>query len=313
MKSKINYYDRTDNENNVIRQGVLMTPSGSVEKLIDENKNCKLFGMVVMCGHCTTGHYIPILFSVIAPNMQDAIEKAKHFPRVKFKDNVKNPNAILAAYEITPTESKILFTINDHDPYLTEMKNSKGEQQFVDREVINPNYISKISTIKDGHRIVVPKYSDEYDNKHVLQRFFAPIKQGDKMVYRKAPRKEELLYEYFSEALKDLPISPDVTTALASYLYLYGEPNKMGLSYKDGQMVLGLDNEAKVYPTDERTTSFLEYLAKKRQKTQEREAIKKEKQERTFKEPNITSRIERFKQRMAKAKTNEEEQEKGNE
>ena len=57
----------------------------------------KPYAVIVKCGHCGEGYYIPIMFTTIAESKELAAAAVKMNPRVKRED----PSCILEVFEIT--------------------------------------------------------------------------------------------------------------------------------------------------------------------------------------------------------------------
>ena len=315
MKNKITYINTNGDSKFSKNQAVIMNDNGGgIKSFINTGNDIKFYGVVVTCGHCSRGYYIPILFSVIAESMEDAIEKVTHYPRVKFNEFGKNANAVLVAYEINPTEAYIIHNINNIDPYLCQGRGVNATQELVAREVILPDYIPKVQDERT-HYMAIPKLAEDYDEKHVLQRLFAPSKHGDRYVYHKKYRKEDVLYPYFSQELKhSIPFNSDNVINFVSYLYLYGEPNDLGLTFKNNALHLKNGEKTISLPLNDDNVEFLEYQYEQRRKAEEIRQARKDKVHSP--EKPMRSQLERFKARMEKYKQRTQsnnEEEKGNE
>ena len=90
------------------------TKTGTAYRAVDtNNEHKKFYAVVVMCGHCGNGYFIPFMLNISAASEQDAVNSAMKAGRVK--KNAKNK--ILACGEINGVEFRAIEHINDCDPY----------------------------------------------------------------------------------------------------------------------------------------------------------------------------------------------------
>lgn len=202
-----------------------------ITKLSSEND--KRFAVIVRCGHCGDGYFIPIMFTVRCKDIYTAIETIKTNPRVQ--RNKKD--VILAAFEITAHEQFFIEAINDHDPYLRGI-HRKDNDQILDRRVYSFNDKHSINSAYNkrlDERII--KTADEYRPYYVLERTFAPRRQGDKIEPATTRiNKDELLKEFFKCSCIRYSIKQGNPFMLCLYYQEYGRNNDLGISYESGYL-----------------------------------------------------------------------------
>ncbi|MGN1201306.1 MAG: hypothetical protein ACI4R8_03530 [Candidatus Caccovivens sp.] len=219
------------------KSGTLIDNNGNLYKVVNE-EDPKYFGVVTMCGHCGNGYFIPILFPIRAKDMDSAIEIARNLPRVKY--NAKN--CILEAMELDKKEFDFIQYVNDHDPYLTDDQ----PHHFFDeqRKIITPDILENLESYKKTREFLNKHYeikcAEQYTKNWVLQRYFAPQKYGDKIVFPKSINKKQMLIDYIEQyvwyyGIKNPKCHVDsgklTTYPLKTYLELFGLDNnlKIGL------------------------------------------------------------------------------------
>ena len=195
----------------------------------------KNYAVIARCGHCGNGYFIPIMFGIVAKDLQTAIEVAKIRPRVKRIST----NAILDAFEITMPQRLFIDAVNSRDAYLRY--NVLPDDEYLHgRRIANPKPI--IYKSRQEREDVLSKYvivehtADEYSERDVLQRFFAPVRQGDKLVYKNRVNHQELLDEFFYQNTIKYGILKDMPYFIVLYYQLYGEGNPLHITYKDGML-----------------------------------------------------------------------------
>ncbi len=106
--------------------------------LNNAKKGQKYFAVHCRCGHVGLGHYVEIVFAVIANSRKEAAKIARGFARVKHNKK----NAIIDCYEISREEYDAIIEANKNDPYLKckniqEQRSIKGFESRVLEEPIN--------------------------------------------------------------------------------------------------------------------------------------------------------------------------------
>lgn len=272
------------------------TLTGSA-KLIENDGEIKTYAVVVKCGHCGKGYFIPILLGIHASSAKAAVEIARNLGRVK----KGNKNNILAVCPISDLEYKAITAINDKDLFILSDGSLDIEEHVIERRVImqetvddfekNPHKFKNFS-IKDISEV---KTSDEYRDYHVLQRYFAPYKSGDRLVFPEKVNLRSLLDEYFYHQTIYYGMIKRHTTVLAYYLQLYGFDNDLGVKYANG-MVSFKNKHGVEYtlPVSEMAKEALDKLSIQdfEKKTEQVDEIIKIKQ---------PSRREKFKARLEKS------------
>ena len=196
----------------------------------DDNKN---FAVIVKCGHCGRGYFIPIMFSIYCKDIYTAIERIKAIPRVKHDQK----DVVIDAFEITQTERYLIKAINDHDPYLKGYFD-KDSPELHDRRLLLEARL--LDTLKENRElseeelIRMIKTADSFDESKVLQRYYAPVYQGGDVFYPKRINRAQMLEDYFTQSTIRLGIKKADNYFLTNYYQIYGKNNKLGLVFNNG-------------------------------------------------------------------------------
>lgn len=261
------------------------------------NHNCdKTFGVVVMCGHCDINYFIPILYSLKCENKESAIAMAKGLGRVK----CGHPNCILAVGEINEYEHVLIRFFNARDKYLSSCA---SDEEIKRRRVVLPDHIDDYSNYKENSKNI-PKYlvktAEKYGEKWVLQRFFAPTRVGENLVYPKRVNFKELLDEYFYQMTKLFGKQLQKTTPLAYYYQLYGINNPLNIRYDNGMFTFeNNEGESIELPAHEIMIPYLDE-AKERFLKEMKEQEEKEQEKLPEKPVTIPSARQRFQDKFKK-------------
>ena len=204
----------------------------------DENKN-RVFGAVVMCGYAGVGYYIPILFPVVAKDIESAKKILLTYPRVKA--NVAG--CILSIKEISATEAEFIKLINLYDPYLTY---SNSKVMIARRKILMPFYAKMLNDKISGHHLSgvekerleklqccdvdKVKFSEEYGSYYVLQKYFAPSLEKGQIVYPKRINLDNVLRDYFESRTLHLGVKSENMQVISFYLRLFGNHNPLGIT-----------------------------------------------------------------------------------
>ncbi|MBQ7579112.1 MAG: hypothetical protein IJT25_01080 [Clostridia bacterium] len=220
---------------------VMDKKTGAIKSMHSAGEDKKYFGIVAMCGHCEPNYYIPVLFPILTSSMDLAVEKVKHLPRVKYNDegNSANKDAILAAFEINVIEATLIRCINNRDPYLQA---TNKDEFFPDREIIKRNYLELLER-RRSIMLERVKTAEDYNDKYALEKYFAPIKQGTSFVYKRKFTKDELLKDFFTQALKNTPLDKNSPQEYTDYLRLYGEPNDLNAAFNGNEIIVQKDGK----------------------------------------------------------------------
>lgn len=208
--------------------------NGNLIRTLGAHENDKCYAVVAKCGHCGDGYFIPIMFSVFAPNAKLAAETVKDFPRIKrgAKD------CILAVQEISFVEYLLIETINNKDEYLTGVITDRTDEDVKRRRVPVPErkeYLAREYGLDKKH-VDRSKTADMYDDDCVLQIYFGPIKNGEHYVYPQNPNMRMVLDDYFYANCLRLGIKKKNITTLCMYYQIYGENNPIGVFF-DGKNI----------------------------------------------------------------------------
>lgn len=201
----------------------LINNSGSLIKQISDD-NDKYFAVIVKCGHCGTGYFVPIMFSIKSKDLKSAIEIAHTRPKVKRE----RKTTVIDAFEVTHAENYLIKTINDHDEYVT---NSTKKYDLLDRRVIDIYTVEFYNKNNDDNLLYNKsiKTADMYDPDQVLERFYAPYYQGDKLIYNSKINKDTLLHEFFKQKCYKYGIQQNRAFFLSMYYQLYGDDNDLAI------------------------------------------------------------------------------------
>ncbi len=228
--------------------------NGSTVKILNNDGKYKYFALVVQGGHVGNGYYMPICFAITAQDMQTAIDIARNSPRVKRSSKY----AILSVCEISLPEYKLILYNNEHDPYLCSNTIDQDSYEAVSRRVVSQQvvedyYYAKGLPDNDWYGIEkVPhgfyiKTADEYQEYQVLQRAFAPLKYGEKYVFPKNVKLQDILPEYYYQLAVINGIHKNEPLPLIYYYEIFGNNNPMGLVFEDGCLKYTSKNNKDVY------------------------------------------------------------------
>lgn len=205
--------------------GYMYNEDGTVVRKMDEGRG-KYFAVIVMCGHCGNGYFIPAIFTTGDQlTLNSAIEKVKQMPKVKRDVS----GVVLDAFEITASERFFIERINDKDAYIT----SKATK---DDHIVAERRIPVRSTQERGKQVEFYdsiNTRDKISPEHVVERFCAPVYQGDKLVYPNKINRKELLHEFFKQNTIRLGFERPCSFYPALYYQMYGENNDLGISLSD--------------------------------------------------------------------------------
>lgn len=215
-----------------LKNNLLINDNGSHITDIHSN-NDKSFAVIARCGHCGHGYFIPIIFTTKCKDISTAIEIIKSRPRVK-RDK---KDAILDAFEISKLESYFIKTINDHDTYLTN-KDCLDSIDYLDRRILDTRSVDFFNNNQDANNKFFYKdfkTAEEYSEDCVLEKYFAPIFQGTKLVYPRKPKKDQLLHDFFRHNCIRYGIKRNNAYFLSMYFQMYGENNDLGIKFYDNK------------------------------------------------------------------------------
>lgn len=218
------------------------TKTGSAFLNIHNENGKELFAVVVMGGHCGNGYFIPHMLNIAAACEEDAINSAMKAGRVK--KNAKNK--ILACSKINHIEFRAIEHINDCDPYHYAEDNRTNISDLEERRIVVEGAkdwrdVEGGKKFKRKVSIDEIKTADMYDDKYVLQRYFAPYMYGDKLVYPRKVNFRDMLDEFLYYNTIEIGIKRGKIHALSYYYQLYGENNNLNIKYGDG--VLSYTNQ----------------------------------------------------------------------
>ena len=274
--------------------------TGHIEQkvLSDNPDENKIYAVIVRCGHCGDGYFIPIMFTAKSKDIYTAIEAVKVNPRIQRQKK----DAVLSAFEITALEQHFIESVNNHDPYLKGWCRN-GDDQVLERRVYSDSeeYSSSKSHNKklDGREI---KVSDDYKPYYVLERFFAPYRQGDRIVFASRKiNKDELLREFFYQNCIRFGIKKGNAFFLGLYYQQYGKNNDLGVEYYNGYMTF--KESGKKWSVEVRPDAEIR-LENKVREEEEQERLQKLEEEKFYSAKNKSknSALDKFYRRQDKHK-----------
>ena len=277
---------------------VINTRSGLIHAIEPENEEIKNYAVVMMCGHCGVGYFLPSLYVFTARSTQEALEIAKTLRRVK----KTNKNKVLALAEIDRITSRVLGYINHNDNNYYAHVHSSKIPDLEERRIPLPEKVQQDDS-EDCSREQIQKDSvktaDQYDKKYVLQRFCAPSRYGDQLVYPKNINMNQLIEEYIHESTLNLGIKQRKVLSLVYYYQKYGENNDLGVRYSDGKMFYkNLKGKVEFLNVPKPSIPYLEEAKEKFLAKQQEEKANTEKLQ-SMAKPGISS-VERFNRRYKK-------------
>lgn len=265
------------------------TRTGEIKNVKTSSQD-KSYAVVLKCGHCGTGYFIPVIFTITASSSEMAVEIAKKLGRVKKTAK----NMVLGITMVDRKTYLALEHINDCDPYFYTVAENVPDlherrvamEGLVDfREYDTPrrntNKIPKSSI----------KTADQYEDKYVLQRYFAPVRYGEKLVYRKKVDMKKLIDEYLYYNTIELGIKRQKVNALSFYYQIYGENNELGISYTNGVISYkNKDGDIRGLAVPEGMTRYLDE-SKKEFETQSQEQPPVAEEAAKVKKPSATEKF----------------------
>lgn len=241
----------------------------------DRSKN---YAVIVMCGHCGEGYYIPIMFTTSADSVSNAIAQIKMAPRVKRENN----ECVLDAFELTDLEKFIIDSYNDRDVYLKGYI-QKDSKEMEDRRIV--------MNWKNTRRLESVKTADQYPNYDVLARSFAPRCVGSELVTPNRVNKNELLKELFKCAAVRYGVEKDDPFFLLLYYLQYGKGNDLGIVLNGNKLSYKYDGRKKTLLVSDKIMKFYDRFGVK-------EDEKPKESYYSGKPIQRESRIDKFKRRM---------------
>lgn len=211
---------------------------GYMGRLLDEDNKGKEFLLVVKCGHCGTGYYIPVIFSCYSKDKETAIQRIKGMPRVKGDQD----DFLLDCFEVSKAESYLVKAINDHDPYLCGGPNEEyDEVRKCARRCMQDARVKQIlkdnEGISDEELSRIIKTADMFKERYVLQRYFGPMIRNGELYHLNKYSRKQMLEEYFAHSVLRLGIQGGDVYFLSMLYQIYGKNNPLGLVYDNGKFL----------------------------------------------------------------------------
>lgn len=188
--------------------------------------NDKHYAVIVKCGHCGDGYYIPMMLTEKCKDVESAIESVKLTPRVKRDQK----NVILDAFEISEFERFAIDAINDHDPYLRGFYR-ENDMETIERRVVQEFLFESKDPKQRNSKYddITIKTSDEYHDYYVLERCFAPRIQGSDIIFPRRINRRELLDEFFKQNCKRYGVKKGDPFFLSIYYQMFGKGNDLNI------------------------------------------------------------------------------------
>ena len=281
--------------NKMIRDGNFLRDrhGGVFASLGSDEDEKKCYAVIVKCGHCGDGFYIPIMFTTKANNVHTAIRDIKMTPRVKREKS----DCVLDAFEISELEKFVIDAINDHDDYL------KG---FVEKDSLKMED-RRIATFWEDESDL--KTAEEYHYYDVLARAFAPRYVGSNLIVPTRINRKELLQEFFKIAAVRYGFKREDPFFPMLYFLQYGEENDLGIKFEDNSILYNFKNEEFIYPLKDNMLKYVEkYGIKVSEKKEDYYSVNAEDVKAPSAIDKFNARFRKFKQMSVEKQKNEETQ-----
>ena len=268
--------------NKMMRDGEFIRDSkgGVFTSLGSDDERTKCYAVIVECGHCGRGYYIPIMFTTKANNIHNAIQDIKMTPKVKREKD----GCVLDAFEITELEKFTIDAINDHDDYLL-------------------GYVAKDSSRMESRRIALHwddetavRIADDYHYYDVLARTFAPRYVGSELIVPTRINRKELVEEFMKVGAIRYGIKREDPFFPMLYYMECGENNELGIKLEGNNLSYDFKGEHFIYQLNEKFMKYIDKFGIK--KTEKKEDYFSGK----YEDVKIPSPMEKFKARMDKFK-----------
>lgn len=207
--------------------GYIYTKKGHVLSQTRAESENKYYAVITRCGHCGDGYFMPIMFQIYARSVDAAIAEARTFPRVRSHKK----DAIIDAFEISPEQALFIQFVNDVDPYLNGYAVEDDDFTRNRRVALEPKSDYEYNKRSDSHQKEADeiKTANEYVADYVLERYCAPIREGDHYVYPKSIHRNAFIKDYFNEKCYRNGIHKGRPHFLSVYYQIYGKDNDLGL------------------------------------------------------------------------------------
>ena len=235
---------------NFKKEGVLYDSKGAVVANLHAEQN-KNFAVIARCGHCGRGYYIPVIFSVYCKDIYTAIDRVKAIPRVKRDQK----DVIIDAFEITQLEDHLINSISDRDSFLKGFYD-KDSPEIQERRLLVGSRVEDVfnenSDIPEEELKQMLRTADVFDESFVLQRQFAPMIQGNRIIYSSRYDRKQLLEDYFTQAVLRHGVKKANAYFMSMYYQIYGKNNKLGLVFDNGWFIYReKDGKLRSYAVDD--------------------------------------------------------------
>ena len=199
---------------------------------VDESgkKSFPLYALVVECGHCNNGYYVPMMITVYAKDKEHArMDVLENVPRLK-RDR---RDCIKACFEITELEKLFIESINSHDPYL-QAKDDVIVEEVLERQLLLEDIARERWDRKEFERV---KTADDVGYYHALERYFAPRVKGAKLQFQKSVNKDELLSDFFRCATQRYGTEIGDSYFPLLYYMQYGSKNDLNIFFENNTIM----------------------------------------------------------------------------
>ena len=289
--------------NYINNNGKIVNLRGNVVSGDIHSSDDKCYAVILKCGHCGDGFYIPIIFTCKCRDRETAVALTKTKARVK-RDK---KDAVLDSFQITEFERFFIESINDHNPYLKNYT-LKRSQETMERRVVNDmsdNFNpANRKYLQNSHRQSF-KLAHQYKDYYVLERAYAPRFIGSKLVFSNKVNRRELLDEFFKQNTIRYGTRKADPFFMCLYYQMYGKKNDLGIVYYNGHF--SFVNDGKRFSC-EIPESFEVKLKQSIAEQEARELAEKKIEEISAGAPKVSA-IDRFNSRMAKYKSRQKTEE----
>jgi len=260
------------------------------KETIYTGQNQKFYAVVLKCGHCGTGYYIPVIKGIMAPNMDIACKFARETGRVKRT----NKDYLIAICEISQVESMLIQNINTQDPYFSSLsKYDVNEEEIINRRIMNED---RLRACVEKNQVPEFNTADKIDEYYVVERYCAPSIVGNKIIYPKHINVRQMLTEFFDVKMVRHGLERGTVTALSLYIQIRGDDNPLGIKYNNGIISYKDTNgNIKHIELTGGKRSHVDAVMQKRRKEKEDDIIAIEELKN-----KMPTKVDRFKARLAK-------------
>ena len=123
-------------------------------------ENAKEYAVIVKCGHCGDGYYIPVMFSISAPDIDTAIQCVKTYPKVQ-RDK---KDAVLVWESSIATKNNILNTeyTNSSEETIDKIIRTNNSFEYRYYNLLVPTYVNINNQEDDTYDFIIVREINLY-------------------------------------------------------------------------------------------------------------------------------------------------------